>query len=55
MKKLHPKVKAGGVAGALGTVILGIATRLHIEISAVEASALATLLIVAVGYRKASS
>lgn len=53
-RKIHPKVKAGGAAGAVATVLLGIASRLHFELSPAEAGALATLAFAAAGYAKGS-
>lgn len=46
---LHPKVVAGGVAGALATLILGFSGG---HLTQAEASAIATLVIVLAGFLK---
>lgn len=42
-KPIHKRVKAGGTAGAIAVIILAVADRLKLHITAVEAGAIATL------------
>lgn len=44
MKPLHPKVKAGGIAGALTTLIVAVANRAHLNVTAEEAAALVVVI-----------
>lgn len=42
-KPIHKRVKAGGTAGAISVLVLGVADRIGLDITAVEAGAFATL------------
>jgi hypothetical protein len=53
-KQVHPKVIAGGIAGAATILIVGILDRVGVSVSVVEAQALTVLLSAAAGYAKAA-
>ena len=54
MSDVHPKVRAGGVAGAITVVLVWAASQVGVEIPAEVASALTTLISFGGGYLTSS-
>lgn len=51
-RKPHPKVVAGGVAGAISLLLVGILRRAGVELDVMEAQALTVVLGAIAGYMK---
>lgn len=50
MTKVHPKVKAAGLAGACTTILIGVLHRLGVDATPEEASALTVVFAFVAGY-----
>jgi len=54
VKEVHPKVAAGGIAGAVTVIVVFVADKLGLEIPAEVASALTVVLSFAAGFMKSA-
>jgi hypothetical protein len=51
---IHPKVAASGAAGFVTVIVLGVAERAHLDLTAVEAASITGLLMLGAAYMKRS-